>query len=332
MQSASTRSPGRGETLLAVGAMAVLAAVLAFVLAEQGRFSPAVLLAPASPTPPAGSSPAALLARWPGGLSAMGPAELFTPASLSDKIDGKADLYLSAGFLALSCQRVSLSGSTSWIEAFVYDMGGPADAFAVYSSQRRPEGRDAALGDFSYTAGNELCLVHGRYYIELVGSDTGEATLRLASALASSLLESRPVAEHATVAEKALFPPGGLVADSMTIVPADVFGFDRLRNVFLARYRDGGEEVTLFLADRGSEAEAAKAAAELQGFLVAECGGKVTGKSGVAPGSAVVDLGGAFDAVFHRGRFLAGVHQAPSSQGAERWASVLWGRLGGVSP
>ncbi len=330
MHSASTRSPGRGETLLAVGAMAALAAVLVFVLAEQGRFSPAVLLAPASPTPPAGSSPAALLARWPGGLSAMGQAELFTPATLSDKIDGKAELYLSAGFLALSCQRVSLKGSTSWMEAFVYDMGRPADAFAVYSSQRRPEGRDAGLGDFSYAAGNELCLVHGRYYIELVGSDSGEAVLGSASALASSLIDSRPVTEHATVAEKALFPPGGLVADSVTLVPADVFGFDRLKNVFLARYQVGGEEVTLFLADRGSEAGAAKAAAELQAFLVTECGGTAAGQTAQPPGGAIVDLGGAFDAVFCRGRFLAGVHQAASSQGAERWASVLWGRLGGV--
>jgi len=38
-------------------------------------------------------------------LSALSAPETFTADNLYDKVDGKADLYLTAGFVACKCQR-----------------------------------------------------------------------------------------------------------------------------------------------------------------------------------------------------------------------------------
>ena len=330
----SRRSPSLSEQAISAGVLAVLVVVVAGVLVQQRRFSPAVQVAGSLARAPAG--PAAVLASWPAGLSPMGAAEEFPAATLSDKIDGKADLYLSAGFVRLLSQRVRLGASAdSWIEMLVYDMGQPANAFSVWSSQKRPEAAEADLADYAYRAGNEVCLVHGNYYVELVATDTREATLRASDALARAFVAGTAVAAHANMsAEQELFPREGLVAGSVTLVPADVFGSDRLKSVFIARYRDGPEEVTLFAARRATPADATREAVELLQFLVQECGGKTVPRA-LTPASvdfAIVDLGGSFDAVLAKGRFLAGVHQAGSLETAQRWARIWQERLPGAKP
>ena len=318
---------------MAAASLMVLAAAVAGVCLRQLRFDPAVLAAAVAPASRAPAAPD-LVRPWPGGLAPMGAPETFTPASLSDKIDGKADLYLTAGFVSLRCQRARLAGGTGpWMELFVYDMGLPASAFAVYSSQRRPNARDAGVGDYGYASGNELCLVHGRYYVEVVGSDTSEPARRAADALARAFTASTPVAEHADVgAEQALFPAEGLVAGSIELVPADVFGFDKLRDVFVARYRDGAGELTLFAARRSTPAEAAREAAGLRAFFVADCGGREVPAPAAPLGAALIDLDGSFEAVCAVGPNLVGVHQAPDSEAAQRWLRAIGRRAAGGRP
>ena len=317
---------------MAACALAVLAFVLAGVCIQQAKFDPAVMVAAVAA--PAAPAPAGLLEKWPDGLAPMSGAEAFTPGTLSDKIDGKADLYLSAGFVSMRSQRASLAGAAGcWMEMFVYDMGRPANAFSVWSSQRRPKAADAGVGDYSYEADNELCLVHGRYYVELVCSDPSDPSKRAAEALARAFIGSAPVAEHANVvADQALFPPEGLIAGSIALVPSDVFGFDQLKSVFVARYRDGGSELTLFAARRGAPSEAAKEAAGLRGFFVTDCGGTETQAPPSPQGAAIIDLGGSFEAVFSSGPYIAGVHQAPDRESAQRWLAVISRRIPGERP
>ena len=329
-----SRSPGTGEKAASAGALVVLAGVLAGVCLQQRSFDPAVIAASAAgPQGQAARAPG-LLGAWPAGLAPLSAPEAFTPDSLSDKIDGKADLYLSAGFVSLRAQRVGLAADPrAWMEVFVFDMGAPERAFSVLSSQRRPRAADAGIADYSYEAENELCIVHGRYYVEFVCSDRGEATMRAAEALARSFVAATAVTEHANVAsEQALFPPEGLVAGSVALVPSDVFGSDRLSNVFIARYREGAGEVTLFAARRASAPEAARQAQELRAFFVDDCGGHPAPAPAAPRGASLVELEGRFEAVFSSGPYLAGVHQAPDRPSAERWLGVIAGRLGGARP
>ncbi len=340
MASPSTgRRPSGRETAASAGVLLALAAIAAWLWVAQAHFSPAVTVA-ASAAQAAGSvrTPAAatanLVATWPVGLRAMGPMESFSPATLSDKIDGKAELYLSAGFIAMRCQRVaSATVPDAWFEASIYDMGRPDNAFSVYSSQKRTATQEAGVGDYGYRAGNQLCLVHGHYYLELVAADDREPTMQSAGELARAFVAATAVTSHANVAkDEALFPTEGMLAGSTMLLSADVFGFDQLNNTYVARYRDGNDDVTLFVSRRANAAEAAKLAAALRDFFVKDCGGKETSPPTAPHGAVIIDSDGAFDGVFVAGALLAGVHQAASRDAAERWMQRLHARLPTPTP
>ena len=329
------------ESVAAAIVCLVLGVVLAWLLHVQARFSPAVTVAleaanAATTGRTAAPAPAApdLFASWPAALRTMSAAEAFSPDTLSDKIDGKAELYLSAGFVAMRCQRVELAAAPgAWFEAFIYDMGKPENAFAVYSSQKRTATQEAGVGDYGYIAGNQLCLVHGQYYLELIAAEESQPVLRAATELARAFVATTPVARHANVAkDEALFPAEGLLAGSMMLLSADVFGFDQLTNTYVARYREGTDDITLFLCRRASPAEADKLAAALRDFFVKDCGGKEAPAPAAPCGAVIIDSGGAFDGVFVVGALVAGVHQAPNQEAAARWMLRLSERLRPTAP
>ena len=335
---AKVRSPSSRESALSLGVLVVLGIVLAWVLRQQAHFNPAVTVAATAATAasegPGATNVPDIVAQWPAGMRPMSAAEAFTPATLSDKIDGKAELYLSAKFVALKCQRVTLTEAPgAWMEVFLFDMGKPANAFAVYSSQKRPGVTEAQVGDYGYVAGNQLCLVHGQYYIELVGADDQPALMKAADGLARHFVATLAVGAHANVnQEQALFPSEGLLAGTISLVATDVFGFDRLQNVFIGRYREGQDEMALFIASRGTPAAAVQMAGEFRGFLLKDCGGKEATPPAGLPGAVLVDLDGSFDGVLTVGSFMAGVHQAPNRDAAARWMLRLHERLPATKP
>lgn len=335
MASLSTaRRPSARETAASVGVLLSLVVIAVWLWIIQAKFSPTVTVAvSAARAAEAGRQPAAikanLVAAWPAGLRAMGPVESFSPDTLSDKIDGKAELYLSAGFVAMRCQRItSAAAPDAWFEAYIYDMGRPENAFSVYSSQKRTATQEAGIGDYGYRAGNQLCLVHGHYYLELVAADDREPTIQSAGELARAFVATTVVTSHANVAQdEALFPTEGLIAGSVMLLSADVFGFDQLNNTYVARYRDGKDDVTLFISRRATPTEAAKLATAVRDFFVKDCGGKEVATPATPPGAVIIDSGGAFDGVFSSGTLLAGVHQAANRDAAKRWLQRVSVRL-----
>lgn len=330
----SGRKPSARETAAGVFVFLVLGAVLAWLLHTQARFSPAVSIAfqdgggVAAQAPPPVRLPD-LLSSWPAALHPMSPPESFSADTLSDKIDGKAEVYLAAGVAGMKCQRLALPAtSSSWIELFVYDMGKPANAFSVFSSQKRADVTDLPLADYAYRAGNQMAFVQGQFYVEIVATDEAPATLDACAALAQAYVIATVVAVHANVsADSALFPKEGLVAGSVSLLSADVFGFDALKDVFVAHYRSGPDEVTLFIARRATASEARAGASALRGFFVDDCGGRESPHPPEPAGAAVIDEGGTFEGIFTSGRYLAGVHQAPDRESAVRWMKRLADRL-----
>ncbi len=326
---ASTR-----ETAASLGVLVALAMVIIWLWWAQARVSPAVTVAAKAAeagragTPARSTIAADLLATWPAGLRRMSPTEAFAPDTLSDKIDGKAELYLTAGFVAMRCQRIELTSTPgAWLEVFIYDMGKPENAFSVYSSQLRNATQEAGVGDYGYIAGNQLCLVHGNYYLELIAAEERAPTLRAATELARAFIAATPVTSHANVAQDEVLFPTDSIAGAVMLLSADVFGFDQLNNTYVARYREGKDEFSLYLSRRASAADAIKLATALRDFFVNDCGGKEMPAPAAPPGAVVVDSDGVFDGVFVSSSLVAGVHQAPSRASAARWMLRLSERL-----
>ncbi len=321
------------ETCIGLFILAVLVVIGMSILATQNRYDPALFKALAvkgeavparqsQTSAPQGPSAASLA---PAGLVAMGGEETFDSNTLSDKIDGKAELYLSSGFVRLTTQRFSkASDPKSWLELFVYDMDGPANAFSVYSVQKRSDARDVGLGPAAYGTENALFLVSGSKYIEIVSSDTGLG--KEMSALAAKFAEEQPSQAGGTVETAGLFPTESLDPASISLHMSDVFGFSGLDRVFTAKYKVGQEQVTAFLSKRKSAREAVALAAAYGRFLL-ENGGSELGEVPGVPGSRLYQVFDTFEAVVQKGAFLAGAHEVETRISAEKVAAALYRKL-----
>ena len=117
----------------------------------------------------------------------MTSPEHFDVDTLYVKINGKAELYLPAGFVELTTLRfVSGSDDSLWAEIYLYDMADSTGAFSVFSSQRRLDVENLSITRFSYRSQNAIFFAKGKYYIEIVASEQN-------SSLEKALLETASI-------------------------------------------------------------------------------------------------------------------------------------------
>ena len=228
---------GWGETCLSLAILVALAGMGTTIFSLQFVYTPAVF---AGPTNAQGNAnPAKSLIAIPKGMRAQTPPELFNPDTLFEKINGQAELYLSAGFLGLKSQSFEkVDNSDLWVDLLVYDMGNVPNAFAVYSMQRRDGGVPVKLGQFAYRAENALFFVHGPYYVEIIASMAKEEASEMMQSIAETFIRENHV-EAKPIAELSLFPRFNLIENSISMIPSNAFGYEGLNRVFTARYRLG---------------------------------------------------------------------------------------------
>lgn len=325
---AATVRTSRSQTAASLAILALLAVIAGVILAAQGRFNPAVtqwrqtaasLAADQSSVPPARAES---LIPLPEGFAAMTPAESFDPQTLSDKIDGKAGLYLAAGFVRLESQRFKgPDGDDSWQEFYKYDMGAFENAYSVFSVQRREDGVPLDLSEFAYRTENALFLVHGRYYVEIIASQATDPMQEAMRLLAGAFVRSTTVARQ-TGDERRLFPVEGLEADSIARIASDAFGYEGLDGVFTALYRLAGVEMTAFLSRRNSSDQAAALAAAYRKFLT-DFGGQAVDAGLAMPNAGVVNIMDTYEIVFSVGLYVAGVREAADLDPARELAASL---------
>ena len=327
------RRTGIAETCIGIFILGLLAGITGWVYFAQSLFDPgfySVALRQEgngayrkNSLPSPGSVPAPALI--PENLIPMGPEETFDSETLSDKIDGKADLYLSSGFVKLRTRRfVSKADPKSWLELFRYEMADPTRAFSVYSIQKRKDSRPVDLGVSAYATEDALFFTNGPNYFEIISASKDLAETM--TSLAKNLVKAEPqYTEQQT--EASLFPPESLDESSVALHMSDVFGFSELDRVYTAGYGVGGAQVTAFLSKRESAREAADLAAAYGRFLL-ENGGEEAGEIPGAPDSKIYKVFDAYEVVLHRGKFLAGAHEADNMESATDVASRIYRKLG----
>jgi hypothetical protein len=328
--SQSSHKPGRAEQFIGSSILLCVAVIAAGVYFKQFSFNPAVLtattIAPATATNVSATAPDETPAVLPPELTVMSAPENFGPDDVYNKIDGKADLYLTAGFVHMTCQRFALKATNDdWMEWFVYDMGALPQAFSVFSLQRRAEGQTIGLTPFAYQTENAIYFVSGRYYVEAVTAMPVPAMMTGMMAMARQFVAAHPPGA-AEIPELKLFPPENREADNDGLQMADAFGFDGFTNVFTAKYQlpSGGTnvEVLAYLKITKTAADATALRDAYRSFLLSN-GGKEMEAGGAAALGKPINFMDSIEIVFAESNIVAGVHAAPDAASAAKVSQQL---------
>jgi hypothetical protein len=310
-----------------------LAGIAVGVCLKQSSLNPAVLAA-ATVAPeaakvvstPASGDAASILPAPPPEFAVMSAPENFGPDDVYNKIDGKADLYLTAGFVHMTCQRFALKATNDdWMEWFVYDMGALPQAFSVFSLQRRSEGKAIGLTPFAYQTDNAIYFVSGRYYVEAVTAMPAPAMMTGMMAMAQAFVAAHPPGPS-VIPELKWFPLENREADNDGLQMTDAFGFDGFTNVFTAKYQlPGGAtnvEVLAYLETTKTAADATTLRDAYRSFLLSN-GGKEMEAGGAAALGKPINFMDSIEIVFAESNMVAGVHAAPDAASAAKVSQQL---------
>ncbi|MCG6881338.1 MAG: hypothetical protein LJE96_19615 [Deltaproteobacteria bacterium] len=320
------------QTVLSLVILSVLMVIGAGIFLAQFHYNPAVLQKNAFLPGPAEDKALSRLSTGnffkplPAGIRPLTPAETFDRQNLSDKIDGKAELYLSAGFKRLISQRFKDEHKADqWMEAFIYDMGTVQNAFSVFSTQRRNDATALDLAQNAYRTSNALFLTHGRYYLEIIASKASENLPGPVKVMAETFIGNTP-SETAALNESTLFPKEGQLNGSISLIAANAFGYEGFDKIYTAEYQLDGHTLMAYLSRRKTPEKAKEMAAAYTAFLLA-FGGKNNETQLPQKGARMIEILDTYEIVFSHGPYLAGVRDAASADQAKMLAERLDHRL-----
>jgi hypothetical protein len=332
-----TKKYSRQQTASSLAILFILVVTGTGIFWAQFNYNPAVLQTDLflSPTTKDKNASQTALTKsiipLPPGMVPLTLPESFDAQNLSDKINGKAELYLSAGFVGLNSQRFKDKKDASlWIEVYLYDMGNGQNAFSVFSAQRREGAAALDLTPYAYRTQNALFLVHGSFYIEIIASEATDRAFNPMKLLAENFIHNT-AAQTVTIQEKDLFPVQGLVADSISLISADAFGFDRLNQIYTAEYELGQERLMAFLSRRQGAREAQGLASADQKFVKA-FGGQTIEADLPIKDAKLVEILETYEVVFSYGLFIAGVREADNKEQAISLAFQLYEKIRDFTP
>jgi len=192
----------------------------------------------------------------------------YDAGNLYEKIDGRADYYLSFGFERLwVLSIVHEDDPARVVDVELFAQGAPANALGAYEGERAP-GIEPTMDEagLSHLDRNALFMTRGRHYVRAIGSEESEEVRLLLKHLKSALEaglpgEPLPWAYALFVGEMGLRPGG------VSFRPVNAFSFGFASNVHIALLDDGETEV--FVAAQENAGSARLMAARFTGgFLL----------------------------------------------------------------
>ncbi|MEK7270590.1 MAG: DUF6599 family protein [Planctomycetota bacterium] len=263
------------------------------------------------PKPPAASGLESLLPpkeALPAGVAA-GEVSFYKPGGLSDRIDGREDIFILYGYEEAVVASYSVAGLPpgAALEVWIFKMKDTLRAFGIYSVDGdNPEAKDALLGERSAAVAPSVYFFRGPFFVKCqvaanLAGPPKDAAFSAANALAAAIDKAIGPREIAPMI--GAFPPGAN-RGTTKFLPKDELDRDFLSDFFVAQYpepRDGGTAPVELLFAPMKDAAAAEA---LLGRFRDYCkaAGKISrDEKGILEGEDAESLG--FEARA-RGRFV----------------------------
>jgi hypothetical protein len=242
------------------------------------------------------------------GIKPMSDTEFYNSDNLYEKIDGRAPAYQSFNVVGLRSRSFSVNAQAgSYVDVYEYRFDNPVDAFAMFALERDPKGGALDFAPDGYSGEMGYFFRQGAVYVQVIASDQKPETLALTKAIAQNRAKVLPADDQGLAGRRRL-PAADMEAGSVAYVPENAQGQATLKDVYQAKYKVPGGDLSFFIMVAAPE-DAAKAWSSFQTF----CGR--FGKTDLLPdvnGGKIFrgKVFGKWKVVYVRGGELGGVFDA----------------------
>ncbi|HLJ54115.1 MAG TPA: DUF6599 family protein, partial [Chthonomonadaceae bacterium] len=196
------------------------------------------------------------------------PAQIYTPATLENHIDGEAEAVKHYDFKECAYGEYAPKGvGNQLITVDIYQMADPQGAWGYYSGQVNPNAKQVTVGGaHGYQEATALNFWKGPYYVKvaITASKPGPfqpAMPKIAAAIATKLSGSTSVPSIVQ-----LLPPG-YKPYTEQYRRSDIAAQSYIRNGVLAQYPAAGTQAELFIAIFTTPAAAKDAFGKYRSYL-----------------------------------------------------------------
>ncbi len=172
---------------------------------------------------------------------------LYTKDNLFDRIDGEAEMYFPYGFdLMASARYVSKQNTQYAVEADVYKMGSPLDAFGIYANYRRSDDENVSIGTDGTIAPSQLLFYQDRYFVRLQATGTLSVNKEVFISCARAVSHNLP-ADAGKPKELDVLVTPSVVSKSVRYIPQSLLGYPFFRKGLMADAASGSGGMQIFI-------------------------------------------------------------------------------------
>ena len=193
------------------------------------------------------------------GWKIVGKPLFYDRDTLSDRIDGEAELYFPYGFNRLAAARYASEKSPgTGLDVEIYRMGSLLDAFGMYANYRQKDGRALSVGVESNLSASQLFFYQGSHFVHIQVTGADDAHLD-ALAECGRAVASRMPGNKSRPPELSVFDRPEVVKGTERYLPQSLLGYDFLNRGISADAVVEGKNLQIFLL-LGTTAASASAA------------------------------------------------------------------------
>lgn len=183
-----------------------------------------------------------------GGWHATEPAVVFDTETIFKHINGEAELFFPYGFeKAAYVSYENQQFPDAAIEADIFQMGSPLDAFGIYSNFRYPDSDFIDIGCEGFLSDQQLMFYVDAYFVKLTTLGT-IANPRDALRACAEVIRNRLPKSNAPPPELALVAVEGVVPRTETYIADSLLGYEFFPRGILANAVSGDDSFRVFVA------------------------------------------------------------------------------------